>query len=180
MKNGKRITEKVPQRGHLGDYEERLAAPGLRYVTMIRHDGIEASIVLTNGAAHMDPNTAYGQYVKRKARFLGWFGTGECPCALVSNREISPDALMVEELRTAQPCAPGTYGGKAGLCPHAKAEQKAREAAHSDVQLEKEEKMKGKEDKILELLTQAVIDKKIAPEQNDPEPKPRRSKKDDE
>jgi hypothetical protein len=158
MRNGKRVVEKVPQAGHVGDYTDKRRAPGVRYVKMIDSAGNEVSVVLTNAASHMDPNTAYGNYVKRKARFLGWFGIGECPCALASTGEIHPDAMMTN-VRDVQPCTRGTYSGNSldEMCPHAKAEREARLAANLSNETERDEKMKGKEEKIIELLSQQAL-----------------------
>ena len=159
MKDGKRVVEKVPQSGHIGGYADRKRAPGVRYVKMINSVGNEISVVLTNGAAHMDPNTAYGQYVKRKARALAWFGLGECPCALIATGEVSPDGFMTEECRSGEPCRSGSFAGKDldTICPHARDERNARQKAHSDHEAERELKMKGKEDRIIELLSQQVM-----------------------
>lgn len=159
MKNGKRVVEKVPQSGHVGGYADRKRAPGLRYIKMINSVGNEVSVVLTNGAAHMDPNTPYGQYVKRKARALAWFGIGECPCALIATAEVNVDGFMTEECRTGEPCKAGSFGGKDldGMCQHAKAERAARQLAQAELEAERAEKMKGKEDRILELLSQQVM-----------------------
>jgi hypothetical protein len=181
MKDGKRVVEKVPQSGHVGDYNNRSRAQGLRYVKMINSAGNEFSMVLTNGAAHMDPNTAYGQYVRRKARFLAWYGVGECPCALIATGEINAEGFMSESARTGSPCAKGSFKGDGldTMCPHAKAERKARMDHHAADQAERGEKMKGKEDKIIELLTAAAIKNGIDTD-NAPEPKARRTKKDEE
>lgn len=154
MKNGKRVVEKVPQSGHVGTYADKKRAPGVRFVTMVNSVGNTVSVVLTNGAGHMDPNTAYGQYVKRKARALCWFGIGECPCALIRTGEIHPDGFMTEAVRTGDPCPHGSFSGKDpdSMCPHAKAERDARQVEQARSEAERAEKMKGKEDRILELL----------------------------
>ena len=37
--DGERIVERIPQRAHIGDYENRKRAPGVRSVRVVRHDG---------------------------------------------------------------------------------------------------------------------------------------------
>jgi len=159
MKDGKRVVEKIPQSGHVGGYTDRKRAQGVRFVTMVNSVGNSVSVVLTNGAGHMDPNTAYGQHVKRKARSLSWFGIGECPCALIATGEINPDGFLSESVRKGEPCRPGTFSGKDldNMCPHAVAERNARQAEQTRSEAERADKMKGKEDKILELLTQQAL-----------------------
>lgn len=159
MKNGKRVVEKIPQSGHTGGYSDRKRAAGVRFVTMVNSAGNSVSVVLTNGAGHMDPNTAYGQYVKRKSRALAWFGIGECPCALIATGEVDPEGFHTEQARNGEPCKAGSFSGKDldGMCPHAKAEMLARQAAQTAHEADREEKMKGKEDKILELLSQQAV-----------------------
>lgn len=127
--NGRRLLEKFPQSGHLGDYDGRVMAPGIRYLRMIRHDGNEVFHVLTNAAGHMDHTTPWGQYQMQKARFLGWFGRGECPCALVASRTISGETIVAEGNKGAQPCQPDTYSVEKP-CKHALDEIAARLAAH--------------------------------------------------
>lgn len=188
MKNGKRVVEKVPQSGHVGDYNEKRRAQGTRYITMVNGVGNTFSMVLTNGAAHMDPNTAYGVYVKRKARALAWFGIGECPCLLIANNEVDPDGFMSDECRTGEPCKRGSFKGTDidTMCPHAKAERAARMTAHAEIEAERAEKMKGKEDRILELLSAQVMSaadreaKIMELLAMQPENKPNKRKRDDE
>ena len=191
MRNGKRVIEKLPQSGHVGDYNERRPARGTRYAKMIDSAGNEIAHTLTNAAAHMDPHTGYGQYARTKARALGWYAIGECPCALIATGEINSDAFLVDEIRngTAQPCVKGTYKGDHldSMCPHATAERNARVAAHSAHEADRAEKMKGKEDKIVEQQGEmlkylaAAANKGLAPEDlPPPESKRARSKKDEE
>jgi len=158
MVDGKRIREKVPQRGHVGEYDNYTYAPGVRYVTVLRHDGHIINSVLTNGAGHTDHTGPYGQYIRMKHRGLGWFGMGECPCALVAAQTISRDTLVCEANRDAQPCAPGSYNAKSP-CPHAIAERDARRKQHVEAMTEKEHAFKTKDDKLIELLTEHVVKK---------------------
>jgi len=142
MKDGKRVTERFPQRGHAGDYENRLRAQGTRFIRIIDHHGHEIFHVLTNAAAHLDHTAPFGQYQMQKARFLGWFMPGQCPCALMATGEMKPDHIMSDEVRRGSPCAQGTYSYE-NQCPHSKAEQAARRAANKLVQDEREKSMKG-------------------------------------
>lgn len=160
MKNGKRVVEKVPQSGHVGEFTDvPPRAKGVRYVTMVNSAGNVVSVVLTNGAAHMDPNTAYGVYVKRKSRALAWFGIGECPCTLIANNEVDPEGFASAEARNGHSCERGSFSGKDmdNMCPHAVAEMNARKAQQAAIEAERAEKMKGKEDKIIELLAQQAL-----------------------
>lgn len=149
MVNGKRVQERVPQRGHVGEYDNYDYAPGFRSLRVVRHDGHVVDSVLTNGAAHMDTHTTYGQYIRMKHRALGWFAMSECPCALVAAQHIGANTLVHEPSRTAQPCPPGTYSAKAP-CPHAVAELDARRRQQAELMSDKEANFKTKEDKIVE------------------------------
>jgi hypothetical protein len=154
MRNGKRVVEKLPQSGHVGTYDDKRRARGTRYVKMIDSAGNEIAHTLTNAAAHMDPNTGYGQHMKAKARGLGWYAIGECPCALIAAREINSEAFLVDEIRdgTATPCVKDSYKGDhlETMCPHAKAERAARQAANAAREADREEKSKTAESKLLE------------------------------
>jgi len=119
--------EKFPQRGHLGDYEDRQAAPGQRFATVVRHDGNVAHVPLTNAAAHLDPNTPYGQYMRQKGFFLGWFGLESCPAALIQAGQLRPSTIVDKSILTAAPCPRNSYSAD-NVCPHCVAETKARQA----------------------------------------------------
>jgi hypothetical protein len=151
--NGKKVrrTEKFPQRGHVGDYDDRRTAPGERWMLVVRHDGNEVRAPLTNGAAHMDSATAYGKYMRVKARFLGWFDPRQCPCALRVTNELLPETLVSEEALTGQPCQPDP-DHKERRCAHSIAEKAARTAKHNVVQSQREIDFKSKEDKILDAM----------------------------
>lgn len=122
---GEPIIERFPQSGHQGDYENRSRARGLRFVYVIRHEGHLAPIVLTNAAAHMDPNTPWGNYQRAKARFFGWYMPGSCPVALLASGELSPNQIRDRSLLDAKPCQHGSYGEE-HRCPHSLSEQGAR------------------------------------------------------
>lgn len=164
MVEGKRRTEKFPQRGHVGDYDDRKIAPGDRWMLVVRHDGHEVRAVLTNGAAHMDTATAYAQYVRVKGHRLGWYNPGQCPCALIATKELSKDAVVSDEVRNGTPCPPSSYSLK-NRCPHSSAEQAARQAVHKAVQDERELAFKSKEDKILDAMREqtAALAKAASP-----------------
>ena len=123
--DGSKRKEKFPQRGHQGDYEDRRPARGVRSITMVRHDGHQDEVVLTNAAAHLDHTTPYGQYVLMKARHLGWFSPGSCPAALIAAGELSPYSFIAPGIADATPCARGTYSLEKP-CQHAIAETAAR------------------------------------------------------
>ncbi len=164
MRNGERVVEKLPQSGHVGDYNDKRRAHGTRYVRMVDGAGNECAIVLTNGAAHMDPNTGYGQNVKSKARALGWFAIGECPSALIAAGEINHEAFLVKGIRESKsaPCMKGSFKGDHldAMCPHATAERDARLAVNFKRENERAEKLKGHDTRLLE--QQGEIIKQLA------------------
>ena len=123
----KKTTERVPARGVIGEPGKSSHARGVRSVRVVRHEGHIIDMVLTNGAAHLDPNTEWGQYQKAKARFHGWFPVGACPCALRGTGEMQPDHFADSTLATELSCQPGTYSEQAP-CKHALAEIEARRA----------------------------------------------------
>lgn len=186
---GKKVREKFPQTGHVGSYDDKEKARGVRFLLMVRHDGHAVFHCLTNGAAHMDHTTPYGQYALRKARYLGWFTPGECPCALVSTGEINGETLVDQSIRSSNPCAPGSYSGQKP-CKHALDEIHARREQNTAIQEEREASSKTKDDKMLEMqreMTDALI--KATVKQHGGEivdappvgpPPVRRGKKDDE
>lgn len=131
MKAGRRVREKIPQTGHIGEPRSKRKAPGLRFLYMIRHDGHEGAIVLTNAAAHLDPNTGWGQYQLMKARFLGWFASGDCPAALLGTGRLKPDHIVNKSIIGQLPCEQGTYD-RDNPCKHTKLEQAARREQNAE------------------------------------------------
>lgn len=142
MKDGKRVTEKFPQRGHAGDYEDRRKAQGTRFIRVIDHHGHEIFHTLTNAAAHLDHTAPFGQYMMGKARAFGWFMPGACPCALLATGELQPGHIVDRSLLKQPACPTGSYSYE-NQCPHSIAEQAARKAQNKAAQDEREEKMKG-------------------------------------
>jgi len=157
MRDGVRVTEKFPQRGHAGDYEDRRRADGTRYLRMVDHHGHEIFHTLTNAAAHLDHTAPFGQYQMGKARAFGWFMPGACPCALLATGELRPDHIVDPGVRKAQPCPQGSYSYE-NQCPHSKAERAARTAQNNGIQEKRELAMKGDAAKHLE-ATQAMTEK---------------------
>lgn len=138
MKDGEQIVERIPQRGHIGDHDEFVVdRRGIRFLTVIRHDGHIVHSVLTNGAADLDDTASYGQYIRAKHRKLGWYGIGECPCALVRGRALSPHTMLHVPNRSADPCEQGTYSHD-NPCPHSKAELAARQDRQNKAMAAKE------------------------------------------
>lgn len=153
--NQVRRKEKFPQRGHQGDYEDRRPAQGVRFVTVVRHDGHQVNVVLTNAAAHLDPNTPYGTYVKMKGRHLGWFEPSQCPAALIAAGNLDPTTVLVDSIKTATPCARGTYGVDAATgvnkpCPHCIAERDARLSATASENARRENAHKNAQERTAE------------------------------
>lgn len=150
MVNGRRIVEKFPQHGHVGDYDRPEKAPGTRFWYMNTHQGNEIAMVLTNGASHLDPNSAYGQYVKMKARFLGWFAPGQCPVALLGTGELHPDHIVDKTiLHDSKPCPHGEHNRK-NPCRHSVAEKKARQKQHAEDEAERLKSYKDNGEKMIE------------------------------
>ena len=127
MVDGELRTERHPQRGHQGDYENRLKAQGTRYIRVVDHHGHEIFHTLTNAAAHLDHTAPFGQYMLAKMRYLGWFMPGQCPCALLTTGEIKPNHIVDKSLLSAKPCAPSSFSYE-NQCPHSISERKARMA----------------------------------------------------
>ncbi len=159
MRDGKMVTERFPQRGHAGDYEDRRVASGTRYLRLIDHHGFEIYHCLTNAAAHLDHTAPYGQYAMAKARHLGWYMPGACPCALLTTGELTQDHLVSEDVRRGTPCAPGSYSYERP-CPHSKAERAARAAQNKAIQDAREVTMKDSSTKHLE-ATQALTERLV-------------------
>lgn len=159
MRDGVRVTERFPQRGHAGDYEDRRRAAGTRFLVMIDHNGHSIAVPLTNAAAHLDHTAPYGQHMMGKARALGWFQPGACPCALMSTGELTRHHILSDEVRKGQACKPGTYSYDAP-CPHSLAELAARRAKNDAIQQDRERSMKDSGTKHLE-ATQALTEKVV-------------------
>lgn len=147
--DGEQRVERVPQRGHQGDYENRRPARGVRSVRVVRHEGHIIEMVVTNGAAHLDPHTEWGQYQFAKARFHGWFQLGSCPLARVAAGELSPSHFRAQSILKDRPCAPGTCSEKEP-CKHALAEIEARRAAQAKANAELERKYAGAAERQIE------------------------------
>jgi hypothetical protein len=138
MVDSEQLIEKHPQHGHSGDYENRTKAPGVRYIKVVRHEGHTVAMVLTNGAAHLDPTGPYGNHVRSKARFLGWYPEGACPVALLNAGELGKRHIACAENLSpkAKACAPKT-SNQANPCEHDLTERAARTAKWNKKQFER-------------------------------------------
>lgn len=139
FENGKRIVEKVPQRGHQGDYDNRRIdrrCAAARWIHVVTHHGNAIRMVLTNGASHLDPNTEWGQYQRAKARYFGWYPVACCPLALVTTGDLRRDQIVNQAMLSERPCEHGTYS-EANRCKHNVAEQQARQVQHAADELER-------------------------------------------
>lgn len=136
--DGEMIVEKVPQHGHVGDYENRVRAPGMRCALVVRHEGHTVELLLTNAAAHLDPSGPYGNYQRAKARKLGWYLAGTCPVAMLASGELSRTQVACEENRSpkATACPPKSCS-KAEPCKHDLAERAARTVRWNKKQAER-------------------------------------------
>lgn len=150
----RRGIEKFPQRGHLGDYEDRRTAPGDRWMLVVRHDGHEVRAPLTNGAAHMDSATGYGQYMRTKARALGWFDPRQCPLSLLQVGGLQDEHIHERSIIGQHACT--RTGREKDRCPHSIAEKKARALNTRKIQDQREQAFRTKEDKMLEMMKMQI------------------------
>ncbi len=137
FEDGKKIVERVPQRGHQGEWDNRRAARGVRSVRVVGHDGHVIDAVLTNAAAHLDHTTPYGQYQMAKWRHLGWYPISTCPLARLAVGEMRPDHFHNQSILKERPCEPGSYNEQ-NRCKHSLSEEAARKktraAEHADLE----------------------------------------------
>jgi hypothetical protein len=139
FEDGRRIVEKVPQRGHQGDYENRKTdsrCARARWLHVVTDKGNWIRMVLTNAAAHFDANTDWGQYQRAKARYFGWFPVWSCPLALLSTGELKRGQIVDRSLLEQKPCEPGSYSEQKP-CPHCVSETDARRARHAADEVER-------------------------------------------
>lgn len=135
--NGRLITEKVPQHGHHGDYESKTKAKGVRYINVVRHEGHVVSMCLTNAAAHLDASGPYANYIRSKARHLGWYPAGACPAALFASGELRDDDVVSDEVKHGKPCASDAGHNQHRPCKHDLAERAARTKLWNEIQAER-------------------------------------------
>ncbi len=135
MVAGRKVTEKFPQHGHDGDYENKRKARGRRYVMVVRHEGHVVPLLLTNAAAHLTAGP-YAQYQLNKAKHFGWYPEGACPCALLAGQELTNDQVVSEKVRSGAPCKQGTHNATSP-CEHDLAERAARTAMWNTDQAER-------------------------------------------
>jgi hypothetical protein len=126
MVDGEARVEKFPQRARVGETGPFL--PGNRWMRVIKTDGNDVRIVLTGGAADLNGNGSFGQYVKNKARALGWFEAGSCPVRLLQLGEMDKGHFVDRSLVAdgVQPCALDSKHSADDPCPHAIKERDAR------------------------------------------------------
>lgn len=152
---GKMIIEKHPQHGHEGPYDgPRHKARGVRYIYYVRHEGHEIALVMTNAAAHLDHETSWGNYQRRKAQHFGWYAVGQCPVALIGAGQMERDKFMSPETRNGTACVPSVVAtlSRFSLCPHDIAERAARKKAWDEVQRELAARYRSQAEEHLEEL----------------------------
>jgi hypothetical protein len=151
---GKIVVEKIPQRGHAGgsDYDKPTIQAGQRWAHVVDHAGNAVRVPLTTGASlFVDDGEEQGNYARiqrMKFRALGWYPVGSCPCALLLSGEMRTSHFADQDVAAQAPCKPKTYSEREP-CPHAVAEQKARQKQQHALMLEKAEKFKPEVEKIL-------------------------------
>ncbi len=131
FENGRRIVERHPARGHLGEGPDDVKpATGTRYITVVRHDGHTVFLCLTNAASHLDTNTPWAQYQRAKCFLLGWFEIGKCPLAALYDERMFPghfhDQSIVEAKNNGEPPCNPKDCSEDSPCRHALAEKAAR------------------------------------------------------
>jgi len=135
FENGRKITERLPQRGHVGEWGSHNPMRGIRDVRVVRHDGHVVNAVLTNGAAHNDDSTEWAQSQRAKIRYFGWYPIGACPLALLLTGNLKRSNFVDQSLLGDKPCEHGTYS-ESKPCKHALAEERARKALNVENQNE--------------------------------------------
>jgi len=121
--------ERVPQIGHSGDQNDPRRARGKRWEKYVQNDGAVLRVPVTNAAAHLDDTTAYAAMIRSKARHLGWFLAGTCPCAMLASGDLHQSHVADKSLLTDTACPPRTYN-EDKPCPHVEREIKARADRH--------------------------------------------------
>lgn len=166
FENGKRIVEKVPQRGHRGDsdpdgrvLDSRAAAN--RWMHVCTDAGNWIRMVLTNAAAHTDITTEWAQERRAKAAHFGWFRIDACPLALVAHGELLRGQFLVQSMFSDRPCDRGTYS-EAQPCKHCLAETDARRAAKAEFERERDSSYKDPTERQIEANAAAVREQTAA------------------
>jgi hypothetical protein len=126
VREGRLVTERIPQTGSQGEYDNRTPITHVRrWLPIINHGGHEVPVVFTNAAADLNNTGPVAQYQWAMIRGLGWFWPGACPVALVSTGELRADLVVAKSILGDRPCEPGTYGERTP-CKHTVAEKAAR------------------------------------------------------
>lgn len=153
---GQRVFERVPQRGHVaGDYDAPIPSKAPTWIHVLRHDGHEVRMKLTNAAADLDTDASFPRERRAKARYFGWIVVGTCPLAAVLAGDLQMGQLIAKEVRelpTSAACPHGSYG-EHRPCKHYLAEAAARKA------------LQGKETARLEKSNRSEADKLISAQQ---------------
>lgn len=137
LRDGRVITERIPQTGSQGEYDNRTPITHVRrWLPMINHGGHQVSTVFTNAAADLNNAGPFAQYQWAMIRALGWFWSGACPVALLAAGELAPTAMADQSLLQERPCRPGTYSEREP-CKHAKSETAARMARTVQIEAER-------------------------------------------
>lgn len=138
-----------PQHGHIGSYENRQRAFGMRYANVLHHNGNVVPLVLTNAAADTNSGGEYGNLMRAKALHHGWFSPSQCPIALLANAQLDPKLVRAKALlQERTPCDRASYD-ESNPCVHTRAEQDARRAQHDAEQRRKADENKSEADKAL-------------------------------
>lgn len=136
--DGEPRIERFPQTGHIGDYENKVVAQGQRFVWVCRGDGNVVALVMTNAAAHLDTNTAFATWQRRKCYALGWFAAAGCVAKLVQTGELGRKQLAAPLERDVVPCEGGHSLHEP--CAHTAREidaRRARNKSHNDARMAK-------------------------------------------
>jgi hypothetical protein len=146
---GEPVTERIPQIGHVGDYENPVAMRRPGWVHVLKHDGHEVRVKLTNAAAQEDLNHSYANFMRAKIRHFGWVIVGTCPLVAVASGDIRKQHLAARSLLTERACERGSFG-ELNPCRHYLAERDARRARHGVLEARRNSSFKPEADRLIE------------------------------
>lgn len=139
VRHGRVVTERIPQTGSQGDYDNRQPITSVRrWLPMVNHGGHEVPCVFTNAAADLANTGPFAQYQWAMVRNLGWFWPGACPVALVATGELHAHQIVAASILEERPCDPATYSETAP-CRHTREEVAARGRQNARVDADRQQ-----------------------------------------
>lgn len=142
---GRPVLERIPASGFDGsDIRNMRPMRGKRFIEVMRHDGHEVFIPITNAAAHQPQEDRSCETDRRlKARWFAWIERGKCPAMMMAAGELPAEKIASDtskDKRWATPCHPQDVGPGKPPCHHYLAEKKARTADNDARMSDVEEK----------------------------------------